>query len=191
MILLIDNYDSFTYNLYDYLARDGQEVKVVLNDEFEIEEIAKWNPKGIVLSPGPKTPKETKNLMEVIDANHKTIPILGICLGHQAIGQYFGGTLTKAPIPVHGKTSQINHNKAGLFENLPNPMEVMRYHSLMVNYEDDQLTVTASTDNGISMAFQHKHLPISSLQFHPESILTTHGLRLIQNWIKSLKTVKS
>lgn len=185
MVLLLDNYDSFTYNLYDYIVQLGQPCTVVRNDEMGVDEIAKLDFSSIVISPGPKTPREAGLTMETIERFYKTKPILGICLGHQAIGEYFGATLVKAGKPMHGKTSVISHNKHWLFNELPNTFEVMRYHSLILtNVQATSLQVLAQTEAGEVMAIAHPDYKIAGVQFHPESILTPHGLQILRNWFQ-------
>lgn len=182
MILLIDNYDSFTYNISDYLAQAGAALLVRRNDEISIEEIKTVSPKAIVISPGPKKPVDAGLTMEIIHNFHQTTPMLGICLGYQAIGEYFGCTLVKSPTPYHGKTSEIFHSGSGLFENIPQPATVMRYHSLNIASITDDIAITATTRSGEPMALQHRFLPLTGVQFHPESILTAHGMQMLKNW---------
>ena len=187
-ILLIDNYDSFTYNLYDYLEQCGAKCTVLRHDAPELEAALTQTWDGIVLSPGPKTPHEAGQLMGLLHHWHLQLPILGICLGHQAIGVYFGATLQKARLPMHGKTSWIHHDNDPLFAAIPNPTEVMRYHSLIISdLADTPLRVIAHTaDDATVMAIRHHSLPIVGVQFHPESILTKAGLQLIKNWLQSI-----
>jgi len=185
MYLLIDNYDSFTYILQDYLLQLGEDCSVYKNDELTIEEIKQLNPSRIILSPGPETPLQAGITMEVIDAFHKTIPILGICLGHQALGMYFGAKLVYAPYPMHGKTSLINHASHPLFANIVSPTEVMRYHSLVIEELPPSLKATATSINDACiMAIVHNHYPCVGIQFHPESIGTGEGLQILRNWQK-------
>jgi len=187
MIFLLDNYDSFTYNLVDYLHQASAEVVVKRNDEISIEEIEALKPKGIVLSPGPETPKQAGILMDVVAHFEKKLPILGICLGLQAIGEYYGATLKKAIQPMHGKISLCHHNEHWLFKNVPHTFEVMRYHSLVIDdVPREQLTITAQTDEKEIMAISHKTLPIQAVQFHPESILTPFGNQIIENWVQTV-----
>lgn len=187
VVLLLDNYDSFTYNLYDYIVQLGQPCTVVRNDEMSVEEIAKLNFNAIVISPGPKTPKEAGIAMQVIDKFHAIKPILGICLGHQAIGEYFGAALVKSVQPMHGKTAAISHNKHWLFNELPDTFDVMRYHSLILNnIESTPLQVLAHTEAGEIMAIAHPQYQIAGVQFHPESILTPHGLQILRNWFQHI-----
>ncbi len=186
MILLIDNYDSFTYNLYDYFLQLGCDCQVYRNDEVSIEEIRTLEPKGIVISPGPSIPKDAGITMEVINAFHQMIPILGICLGHQAIGEYFGAKLIKAKEPKHGKVSIIEHEVADLFDGISNPLEVMRYHSLILSGLYPPLKSTSKTHDNEIMSLKHESLPIHGIQFHPESILTQEGINILGNWVKML-----
>jgi anthranilate synthase/aminodeoxychorismate synthase-like glutamine amidotransferase len=189
MILLLDNYDSFTWNLYDYLAQCGAEVKVHRNDAISVSDIKAMQPQGIVISPGPETPSTAGITMELIAACATTFPMLGVCLGYQAIGMHFGAELVASPVPMHGKTSRIVHNGSGLFEGIKSPMEVMRYHSLQLRNFPNELELLAETENGEPMAIRHQNLPLFGVQFHPESILTTEGIHLLQNWWNSLQTV--
>jgi anthranilate synthase/aminodeoxychorismate synthase-like glutamine amidotransferase len=185
MLLVIDNYDSFTYNLVQYLGEMGQEVRVVRNDEIPVAEIADLAPSHIVISPGPCTPNEAGISLEVIKTYAGKIPILGVCLGHQAIGQAFGGKVVRAARVMHGKTSQISHDGKGLFTGLPNPFQATRYHSLLIERASvpDSLDVTAQTAENEIMAVRHKTLPVEGVQFHPESFLTTSGKDLLRNFI--------
>ncbi len=185
MLLVIDNYDSFTYNLVQYLSEIGQEVRVVRNDEIPAADIAGLAPSHIVISPGPCTPNEAGISLEVIRVYAGKIPILGVCLGHQSIGQAFGGKVVRAPRVMHGKTSQIFHDGKGLFTGLPNPFEATRYHSLVIERTSvpDVLDVTARTADQEIMAVRHKTLPVEGVQFHPESFLTTCGKDLLRNFV--------
>lgn len=187
MILLIDNYDSFTYNLYQYIGVFCDDIKVVRNDKITIEEIKELQPEKIILSPGPKSPKEAGICMEVVKEFYDKVPMLGICLGHQCIGEAFGGIVSYAKALFHGKQSEITHDGTGLFEGIDSPIKVARYHSLAVQQEGlpDCLRVTAVTDDGEIMAMQHKEYPVYGLQFHPESIYTEHGKRIIDNFISN------
>jgi len=189
-ILLVDNYDSFTYNLYDYMLQLGVTCTVLRNDSFTPSELESWEIDALLLSPGPQRPEQAGCLMELIARYHTKLPMLGICLGHQALGAFFGAILEKAPIPVHGKTSWIQHNEHGLFKNLPQPMEVMRYHSLILNNLPLEIEETASTSDGLTMALRHRKLPLYGVQFHPESILSKEGLTLLENWVEMLKSIK-
>jgi len=183
-ILLLDNYDSFTYNVYDYLSQCGAEVLVKRNDAISIAGISNLNTAGIVISPGPKRPEDAGITMDLIHHFHTRLPILGICLGYQAIGAYFGATVARSPVPFHGKTSVIEHNLQGLFANIPSPTEVMRYHSLNISDMPTCLNITASTQKtNEPMALRHVDLPLTGVQFHPESILTPCGKQLLANWL--------
>jgi anthranilate synthase/aminodeoxychorismate synthase-like glutamine amidotransferase len=186
MLLVIDNYDSFTYNLVQYLGEMGQDVRVVRNDELPAAGIAALAPSHIVISPGPCTPNEAGISLEVIKTYAGKIPILGVCLGHQAIGQAFGGKVVRAARVMHGKTSQISHDGKGLFTGLPNPFQATRYHSLVIERASvpDVLDVTAQTAENEIMAVRHKTLPVEGVQFHPESFLTTSGKDLLRNFIE-------
>jgi anthranilate synthase component 2 len=186
MLLLIDNYDSFTYNLVHYLGELGAEVTVRRNDALTADEALRMNVKGIVLSPGPCDPDQAGICLELVEKAAGKLPLLGVCLGHQAIGQVFGGKVVRAPLPMHGKVSQISHNGTGLFEGLPNPVTATRYHSLVVERKSlpDCFEITAECDEGLIMGLQHKELPIHGVQFHPESIATEHGHDLLANFLK-------
>ena len=187
MVLMVDNYDSFTYNLVQYLGELGEEVKVVRNDELTVEEIASLRPARIVLSPGPCTPNEAGVSLELIRRMAGEVPILGVCLGHQAIGQAFGGRVVHAQTLMHGKTSPIHHNGEGVFKGLPSPYTATRYHSLAIERDScpDELEVTAWTDDGEIMGVRHRSLPVEGVQFHPESILTQHGHALLRNFLSA------
>lgn len=187
MILLIDNYDSFTYNLYQYLCELGAEVEVHRNDKITIEDIDQMAPEKIVISPGPCTPKEAGISIATVKHFAGKIPILGVCLGEQAIGEAFGGVVAGAGEIVHGKTSMIHHDGKGVFKDLPNPFEAIRYHSLAIVPETvpDELEVTARSDSGVIMGVRHKTLPVEGVQFHPESILTGEGKHLLKNFLES------
>ena len=182
---MIDNYDSFTYNLYQYLCELGAEVEVYRNDKITIDEIDALAPEGIIISPGPSTPLEAGISNDVIRHFGLTVPTLGVCLGHQCIGYVYGAKVDRASEIRHGKTSIIHHQGAGLLNGLPNPFEAIRYHSLMVYPETvpDCLEVTAHTDNGIIMGLRHKEYPVEGVQFHPESIMTPDGKHLLQNFL--------
>ena len=186
MILMIDNYDSFTYNLVQYLGELGQEIKVFRNDKITIEEIELLKPERIVISPGPCTPKEAGISIEVIRQFKGRMPILGVCLGHQSIGEAFGGDVVRAGRLMHGKTSMIYHDGKTIFKDLPNPFEATRYHSLIIKRETipSCLIITAETKEGEIMGVRHKDLPIEGVQFHPESILTKAGMDLLRNFLK-------
>jgi anthranilate synthase/aminodeoxychorismate synthase-like glutamine amidotransferase len=185
-LLLIDNYDSFTYNLFHYLGELGAEIEVVRNDAISAEQALARNPSGIVLSPGPCTPNEAGICLDVITLAAKArVPLLGVCLGHQAIGQVFGGDVVRAPVPVHGKTDRIHHSGTSLFAGLPSPYLATRYHSLVVKRDSlpSSLEVTAWTEDGLIMGLAHKELPITGVQFHPESIASEHGHALLRNFL--------
>jgi anthranilate synthase component 2 len=186
MLLMIDNYDSFTYNLVQYLGELGQEVKVVRNDEMSVEQIEALKPERIVVSPGPCTPNEAGVSLGVIRELAGRVPILGVCLGHQAIGQAFGGRVVHAKTLMHGKVSRIHHEGKGVFEGLPTPYEATRYHSLAIEREScpEALEVTAWTEDGEIMGVRHRSLAVEGVQFHPESILTQHGHALLRNFLK-------
>jgi para-aminobenzoate synthetase component 2 len=186
MILVIDNYDSFTYNLVQYLGELGEEVKVSRNDEITIQEIELLAPDHILISPGPCTPNEAGISLELLQHFKGVIPIFGVCLGHQAIGQAFGGNVIRAERLMHGKTSPIHHNGTSVFEGLESPFTATRYHSLIVERESlpDCLEITAETAEGEIMALRHKEYPIEGVQFHPESIITDHGHTMLRNFLK-------
>lgn len=184
MILVIDNYDSFVHNLARYFRQLGLATQVVRNDKISVDEIRTLAPTAIVISPGPCTPDEAGCSLDIVRELGPRIPILGVCLGHQAIIQSLGGEIGKAPTPIHGRSTSISHNRSGVFENLPNPFTVGRYHSLVgiKNSLPACLEVSAETSDGIIMAVAHRKLPIVGLQFHPESILTEHGHQLLGNF---------
>ncbi len=186
MILLIDNYDSFTYNLVHYLGELGGVCEVFRNDEITVEAALKLEPEAIVLSPGPCTPNEAGICLDLIRAAGPTIPMLGVCLGHQAIGQVYGGKVIRAGLPMHGKLSNIKHANRGLFAGLPGRIEVTRYHSLIIERASlpADLEVTAETSDSIIMGLQHKTHPVHGVQFHPESIASEHGHDLLANFLK-------
>jgi len=186
MILVIDNYDSFTYNLVQYFGELGADPLVRRNDEITMEEIVKLSPERICISPGPCSPNEAGISNEVIRKLAGKYPILGVCLGHQCMGHVYGGEVVRAGRLMHGKTSPILHNGKDLFQELPNPFEATRYHSLIVRRETfpDELEITAETAEGEIMGLRHKELPLWGVQFHPESILTTHGKQLLANFLK-------
>jgi anthranilate synthase/aminodeoxychorismate synthase-like glutamine amidotransferase len=185
VILLVDNYDSFTYNLAQYLGELGCQVEVHRNDKISVEDIIRRKPQKIVISPGPCTPQEAGICVELIQKLAGKIPILGVCLGHQAIGAAFGGKIIRAPKLFHGKTSDIEHDGKGVFRKLTNPFTATRYHSLIVERKSlpRELTITAETQNGIIMGMRHKRYPLEGVQFHPESVLTIPGKELLQNFL--------
>ncbi len=185
MILLIDNYDSFTYNLVHYLGELGAEVEVHRNDQITPAEVIAKAPRGIVISPGPCDPDKAGICLDLIAATDGDIPLLGVCLGHQAIGQAYGGKVIRAPECMHGKVSQIHHQARGVFAGIPDAYEATRYHSLIVERDSlpDVFDVTAETDDGLIMGIEHKSKPIHGVQFHPESIATKHGHDLLKNFL--------
>jgi anthranilate synthase component 2 len=190
MLLMIDNYDSFTYNLVQYLGELGENVKVVRNDAITLEEIEALAPERIVISPGPCTPKEAGISVPLIRRFAGRMPILGVCLGHQSIGEAFGGKIVHAQQLMHGKTSLIHHRGEGVFQGLPDPFTAIRYHSLAIERDSrpEVLEVTAWTDDGEIMGVRHKTLPVEGVQFHPESILTEHGHALLKNFLEHSST---
>jgi anthranilate synthase/aminodeoxychorismate synthase-like glutamine amidotransferase len=186
MILIIDNYDSFTYNLVQYLGELGAEMKIFRNDEITIEEIKEdLKPEKILISPGPGTPDDAGITLSILESFAETLPIFGVCLGHQAIGQHFGGKVVRAPEPVHGKPALVKHTNKGVFNNLSSEFEAGRYHSLIVQRESlpDCLEITAETEDKLIMGLRHKTLKIEGVQFHPESILTSEGKKILQNFL--------
>jgi para-aminobenzoate synthetase component 2 len=185
VILLLDNYDSFTYNLAQYLGELGCQVEVHRNDKISVEEIARRKPEKIVISPGPCTPQEAGISVELVERLAGKFPILGVCLGHQAIGAAFGGKIVRAPRLFHGKTSEIHHDGKSIFRKLPEPFTATRYHSLIVERKSlpRELRITAETSDGIIMGFRHRRHKIEGVQFHPESVLTTFGKQLLQNFL--------
>ncbi|MHB0990161.1 MAG: anthranilate synthase component II [Burkholderiales bacterium] len=186
MLLMIDNYDSFTYNLVQYFGELGEDVRVFRNDEIALDDIAALKPERIVISPGPCTPNEAGISIPLIRAYGGKVPILGVCLGHQSIGQAFGGEIVRAQQLMHGKTSMIHHLDSGVFAGLPNPLRATRYHSLVIKRQTlpDCLEITAWTDDGEIMGVRHKTLAIEGVQFHPESILTEYGHDMLANFLK-------
>ncbi len=186
MIVVIDNYDSFTYNLVQYLGELGAAQVVVRNDQISVDQVAAMQPDAVVIGPGPCTPGEAGISLELIRRLGPTTPILGVCLGHQAIGQAYGGRVVQAPSLMHGKTSRVLHTGQGIFAGLPNPFTAGRYHSLVVDRASlpDELLVTAETEDGLVMAVQHRVHPVYGVQFHPESILTECGRQLLQNFLR-------
>ena len=185
MILLLDNYDSFTYNLAQYLGELGCQVEVHRNDKISVDEIARRKPERIVISPGPCTPQDAGICIELVQRLSGRFPILGVCLGHQAIGAAFGGRVIRAPKLFHGKTSSIHHDSKGVFQNLPDPFTATRYHSLIVERKSlpRELAITAETSDGIIMGLRHRRHTLEGVQFHPESVLTESGKRLLQNFL--------
>jgi anthranilate synthase component 2 len=186
-VLLIDNYDSFTYNLYQYLCELGADVRVVRNDAITVPEAVASKPDFVVISPGPGTPRDAGISVELIRALGASTPVLGVCLGHQAIAEAYGGVVTRAPELMHGKASRVMHDGSGVFEGLPSPFSAIRYHSLCAAPEavPDVLEVTARSDSGVIMAVRHRQYPVHGVQFHPESILTEHGKALLANFLRS------
>ena len=186
MLLMIDNYDSFTYNLVQYFGELGEDVRTFRNDEITLAEIAGLKPERICISPGPCSPKEAGICVELLQQLGGTLPILGVCLGHQAIGEAFGGKVVRAQQVMHGKTSPIHHTGVGVFKDLPNPFTVIRYHSLAIERASlpDCLEITAWTDDGEIMGVRHKTLDVEGVQFHPESILSEHGHALLKNFLQ-------
>jgi anthranilate synthase component 2 len=186
MFLLIDNYDSFTYNLFHFLGELGAEIEVRRNDALDVDEALALKPQGIVLSPGPCDPDRAGICLDLVKAAAGKLPILGVCLGHQAIGQAFGGRVVRAPHCMHGKLSQLRHRGQGVFEGLPSPFAGTRYHSLTVERAGfpEVLEVTAETDDGVIMGLRHRELPIHGVQFHPESIASEHGHALLANFLR-------
>jgi len=189
MLLVIDNYDSFTYNLVHFLGELGAKLVVRRNDKISVDEVLAMDPDGIVISPGPCTPNEAGVSLELIERLGQRIPILGVCLGHQSIGQAFGGRIVHAKQLMHGKVSDINHKNTGVFRELPNPLTATRYHSLVIERESlpDCLEVTAWTDDGEIMGVRHKQLQVEGVQFHPESILTERGHDLLANFLRETR----
>ena len=186
MLLVIDNFDSFTYNLVQYFGQLGVEQKVYRNNAITVEEALELDPERVMISPGPCSPNEAGVSLEMIGAFSGKKPLLGVCLGHQSIGQYFGGNVVRAERLMHGKTSPVSHRNTDLFEGLPNPMEATRYHSLLVDRSSlpECLEVTAETEEGEIMGLAHKNLPVWGVQFHPESIATQEGMKLLENFLK-------
>ena len=193
MLLLIDNYDSFVYNLRHFLGELGAETIVKRNDALTVEEALALKPDGIVLSPGPCDPDKAGICLDLVAAAAGKLPILGVCLGHQTIGQAFGAKVVRAPTPMHGKLSAIRHVETGIFAGLPNPFEATRYHSLTLEREswpDEVLEITAESDDGVIMGLQHRTLPIAGVQFHPESIASEHGHAVLANFLKMVETAE-
>jgi len=186
MWALIDNYDSFTYILLHYLQQAGADCVVYKNDELELQQLIDKNPERLIISPGPETPLQAGICMSAIGHFHDKIPIFGVCLGHQALGMFFGAELTRAPKPMHGKISEVSHTNHDLFRGVPNPFTVMRYHSLVLEGIDTKEVETIGTakDDECIMAIAHKTLPCLGVQFHPESVGTEYGLKLLRNWVE-------
>ena len=186
MILLVDNYDSFTFNLVHYLGERGADVQVWRNDDKTVDEVLAERPDAIVLSPGPCTPNEAGICLSLVEQASATTPILGVCLGHQAIGQAVGGDVIRAPAPMHGKVSRVSHRSRGLFRGVNGPFQATRYHSLIIRRETapPELEITAETDDGLIMAVEHRERPVHGVQFHPESIASEHGRVLIANFLE-------
>ena len=186
MFVLIDNYDSFTYNLYHFLGEFGARIEVRRNDKVSVAEVMAMAPQGIILSPGPGYPDSAGICLDLIRAATGKLPVLGVCLGHQAIGQVFGGRVVRGPLPMHGKLSSITHKAEDLFEAMPSPFVATRYHSLVVDRASlpDSLAVTAETEQGLIMGMVHRQFPIYGVQFHPESIASEHGHRLLGNFLR-------
>ena len=190
MLLLIDNYDSFVYNLFHYLGELGEDVKIVRNDEISVADALGLNPKAIVISPGPCDPDKAGICLDLIRAANGEVPILGVCLGHQAIGQAYGGKVVRAPEPMHGKLSRIHHTGESVFRGIEDGFFATRYHSLVVERASlpDVLHITAETDDGIIMGLAHQTHPVHGVQFHPESIASQHGHAILQNFLKAART---
>ena len=193
MLLLIDNYDSFTYNLYQYFAELGEQVEVFRNDQISVEDCLSMQPEHVVISPGPCSPKEAGISVDLIHAFEGKAPLLGVCLGHQCIGEAYGGVVTSAGEIMHGKTSMISHDGTGVFEGLPDPFEAIRYHSLAIAPDTvpDVLEVSARSESGVIMGVRHRTLPIEGVQFHPESIMTQHGHAMLRNFLKMGREVQA
>lgn len=192
MLLMLDNYDSFVFNLVRYIEELEEEVIVYRNNKITIEEIEKLKVNGIIISPGPKSPKEAGISLDIIDYFKGKVPILGICLGHQCIGDYFGGDIIKGKEPVHGKMSRVTHNNSGIFKGIKNPLRVTRYHSLILdkNTLPNELEVSCETDDGIIMGVNHKNYPIFGVQFHPEAEMTEEGHNLLNNFLNITREFK-
>ena len=184
-VTLIDNYDSFTFNLVHYFGELGADVKVWRNDEISVDEALAEEPDALVLSPGPCTPDQAGICLDLVRAASATTPILGVCLGHQAIGQVFGGEVVRAPLPMHGKISRVSHNSRGLFRGVNGPFHATRYHSLVIERSraPEELEITAESDDGLIMAVAHRGLPVHGVQFHPESIASEHGRTILKNFL--------
>src|SRR5215470_711672 len=193
MLFVLDNYDSFTYNLVQYLGELGATMKVARNDKITVDEVERLDPEGIVISPGPGTPDDAGISLELIGRLHARTPILGVCLGHQAIGQAFGGTVARAQKQMHGKTSSVHHDGRGVFTALPQDFEATRYHSLVVLDESfpAELEISARAEDGEIMGLRHRRFPVEGVQFHPESILTGQGKALLRNFLELTRTVQA
>ena len=191
MLLLVDNYDSFTFNIYQLVATMGCEVKVVRNDEVSVADVAELAPSRILISPGPGTPDEAGISRDLVREFGPRIPVLGVCLGHQCIGEAYGGRTVRAGELVHGKASDVSHDGSGVFFDIPTPFSAIRYHSLVIDADTlpDELVVTARTDNGLIMGVRHREYPVEGVQFHPESILSEHGAALLANFVHGGKVV--
>lgn len=189
MLLMIDNYDSFVYNLVRYFEEIGEEVEIVRNDKINLDSVDIYKYSGIVISPGPKNPKEAGSCLDIIDRFKGEIPILGICLGHQCIGHYFGSEIVKGEKPMHGKISEITHDNRGIFQGVKNPLKVTRYHSLVVNKEElpEELVISAQTSDEVIMGIRHNKLPVYGVQFHPEAELTEEGHKILKNFVLECK----
>jgi anthranilate synthase component 2 len=190
MFILIDNYDSFTYNLFHYLGELGARLEVHRNDKIAVDEVMAKHPQGIILSPGPCTPDTAGICLDLIKTAAGKVPIFGVCLGHQAIGQVFGGKVIRAPKPMHGKLSKVHHSGKGVFRDVPNDFDATRYHSLTVEPETfpADLEITAQSEDGVIQGLQHKSLPIFGVQFHPESIASEHGHKILANFLQDCGT---
>jgi anthranilate synthase component II len=190
MFILIDNYDSFTYNLFHYLGELGARLEVHRNDKIAVDEVMAKHPQGIILSPGPCTPDTAGICLDLIKTAAGKVPIFGVCLGHQAIGQVFGGKVIRAPKPMHGKLSKVHHSGKGVFRDVPNDFDATRYHSLTVEPETfpSELEITAQSEDGVIQGLQHKSLPIFGVQFHPESIASEHGHKILANFLQDCGT---
>ena len=190
MFILIDNYDSFTYNLFHYLGELGARLEVHRNDKISVDEVMAKHPQGIILSPGPCTPDTAGICLDLIKRASGKVPIFGVCLGHQAIGQVFGGKVIRAPKPMHGKLSKVHHSGKGVFRDVPNDFDATRYHSLTVEPETfpSELEITAQSEDGVIQGLQHKSLPIFGVQFHPESIASEHGHKILANFLQDCGT---
>jgi anthranilate synthase component 2 len=190
MFILIDNYDSFTYNLFHYLGELGARLEVHRNDKISVDTVMAKHPQGIILSPGPCTPDTAGICLDLIKSAAGKVPIFGVCLGHQAIGQVFGGKVIRAPKPMHGKLSKVHHSGKGVFRDVPNDFDATRYHSLTVEPETfpSELEITARSEDGVIQGLQHKTLPIFGVQFHPESIASEHGHKILANFLQDCGT---